>query len=131
VNKLSGEQNSPPETGGVAARSTNIAKQPWSAQTGWSVRRTCKGLKIFAGLTTILCFALSRSRFAPVCGSRVAQARQREASIIKVAAHLLMDAASTPPVAEREFCMIQFIHTFIQRPQVPGFFPIVRASTPQ
>jgi hypothetical protein len=35
----------------------------------------------FAGLTTILCFALSRSRFAPVCGFREAQARQREALI--------------------------------------------------
>jgi hypothetical protein len=30
-----------------------------------------------------LCFALSRSRFAPVCGAREAQARQR-AALIKV-----------------------------------------------
>jgi len=29
-------------------------------------------------------FALSRSRFAPVCGAREAQARQRAALIIKV-----------------------------------------------
>src|SRR5262252_10737189 len=45
---------------------------------------TSLGLNAFAELTTLLCFALSRSRFAPVCGNTVAS-------------RYLIYAASTPP----------------------------------
>src|SRR5215471_4856520 len=59
------------------------------------------GLNAFAGLTTILCFALSRSRFAPVCGN-------------SVASRYLIYAASSPPFQGGE-CRLIPIHSHLHR----------------
>src|SRR5215471_6050745 len=60
------------------------------------------GLNAFAELTTILCFALSRSRFAPVCGNSVASR------------HLIY-AAATPPFQGGE-CRLIAIDSHVHRP---------------
>ena len=67
--------NSPPDTGGVDARSIEHREATLVRADGVVSLAKVYRPEDFAGLTTILCFALSRSRCAPVCGSRVAQAR--------------------------------------------------------
>ena len=63
-------------------------------RTGWS-RMT----KRFGVPDDFSRFALSRSRFAPVCGAREAQARQRAALIKGGLRRLYLTAAATPPVS--------------------------------